>query len=467
MKKIKYLIIILVAFFIYTISVNVNAAGASLNVSSSGVYAGDSFTVSVNVNAAAWGVRVNASGPVTGCAINEADGSSDGLNANRTFSATCTTTGTGTVNLTLSGDITDQNGNTSFLNESRSVNVTNRPSQPDNPGGGGGGGYTPQPQPQPQPQPDNSNKSSNNNLKSINVKGYTLKKDNDSTYSLTVSKSTASIIVEAVAEDAKTTITHNGENKLNIGANKIEIILTAENGATKTIILNVTRREKDLITDIESLLKEDNKNLNVEIRQGDILTSNNLNGLKKASKNLVLDYIVDKKIIYSWSIKGSSLSNFNDFDTTVSVNRNMPYYIDEITNNADGLYFKVSNTNSYANNYMLKLFIGDLYKDKTELNVYLFDKNKLEYYATKVDVKDGYIEFPINRGVEFFVTDKGIDTSVVVSGGDIGVNEGNSIEIYYYVAIIVIIILLSIIIAKIKSNLSKKKEEVPLDKEII
>ena len=461
MKKINYIIITIITFFAFTISVN--AASANLNVSSSSVYVGDSFTVSVNAFAAAWGIRVSHSGPANGCDINVADATADGLNANKTFTATCTATGTGTINITMSGDVTDSSdGNTVFISGNRSVNVSQRPSQPDNPGGGGGGGgYTP-PQPQPQPQQqnqDNSNKSSNNNLKSINVKGYTLKKENDNTYSLTVSKNTESIIIEAVAEDSKTSITHNGENKLNIGNNKIEVVLTAENGSTKTITLNVTRREKDLITDIDSLLKEENKNISVEIKQGDILSSNHLTGLKKASKNLTLDYIVDKRIIYSWSIKGNGLSNFDNFDTTVSINRNVPYYIDQITDNTNGLYFKVSNTNSYSNNSLLKLFIGDLYKDKTILNVYIFNKDKLELYATKVDVKDGYIEFPINKGVEFLVTDKNIDTSVVVSGGNIGIGEGNSNDLYYYIAIIIIIALLSIVIAKIKSNISKKKKE--------
>lgn len=461
MKKIKYLIITIITFFAFTLSVN--AASANLNVSSSSVYVGDSFTVSVNAFAAAWGIRVNHSGPANGCDINVADASENGLNINKTFTATCTATGTGTITLTMSGDITDSSdGNTVFISGNRSVNVSERPAPPVNPpsggGNGGGGGYTPPAQPQPNNNQDNYNKSSNNNLKSINVKGYSLKKENDTTYSLTVSKNTDSIIVEAVAEDAKTTISHNGENKLNIGNNKIEVVLTAENGATKTIILNITRREKDLITDIESLLKENKKDISVEIKQGDILNSNHLNGLKKSSKNLTLDYIVDKIVLYSWSFKGSSLTNFDDFDTTVSTNRNVPYYIDQITNNTNGLYFKVSNSNNYSNNALLKLFIGDLYKDKTELNVYLFNKNKLDFYATKVDVKNGYIEFPINKGEEFFVTDKEIDTSKVATLGDIGKGEGKSIEIYYYIAIIVIIILLSLVIAKIKSNLSKKKK---------
>ena len=470
MKKFNYLIVSIFTFFIFTISVN--AAGASLNVSNSNVYVGDSFTTSVNINgAAAWEIHVSASGPVSGCVINAADATQNGLDTNTSVSATCTATGTGTITINLLGSsnvVSASDGNAVYVSGSRSVNVSNRPSAPVNPpsGGGGGGGYTPPPQ-----QQTNSNKSSNNNLKSSNVKGYSLKKENDTTYSLTVSRNTDSIIVEAVAEDSKTSITHNGENKLNIGNNKIEVILTAENGATKTIVLNITRREKDLISDLNSILKEPNKDISIDLKQGDILKSSHLNEIKKASKKITLNYIIDKKVIYGWSFKGNSLTNFNDFETTVTVNRNIPYYIDQITNNTDGLYFKVSNTNSYANEFLLKLYIGDLYKDKTELNVYLFNSNKLELYATKVDVKDGYIEFPINKGFEFIVTDKVIDTDAIVTSGDIGRGEGNSNELYYYIAIIVIIVLLSIVFAKIKNNLSKKnnaKENIEiLDETII
>lgn len=460
MKKIYYLIITIGTFFTFTISVN--AASANLNVSSSNVYVGDSFTVSVNAFAAAWGIRVTHSGPASGCDINVADATADGLNANKTFTATCTATGTGTININMSGDVTDSSdGNTSFISGNRTVNVSNRPSQPSNPSGG----YTPpaqpqQPQNQPQQQNNNTVKSSNNNLKNINVKGYTLKKDNDTTYSLTVSKNTETIIIEAVAEDPKTTISHIGENKLNIGKNTIQVVLTAENGATKTITLNITRREKDLITDLDSLLKESGVEKSIEIRHGDVLTKDNLNNLKKASKNLILDYIVDKRIIYSWSVKSNNLSNYKDFDTTVLVNRNIPFYIDQITDNANGLYFKVSNENSFSNKPLLKLFIGDLYEDKTLLNIYLFDKNSLSHYATKVDVKDGYIEFPITKGSEFYVTDKNIDVNKVVSGGNISNGETSKLEIYYYTAIIIIIIAISIVIAKIKVNLNKKDKTI-------
>ena len=103
MKKIVSIIIFLAVFFMAQLPVH---AAASLGVNTSSVTVGGSFTVSVNVFAAAWNVHVSASGPVSGCSINQADTSADAMNTSKTFTANCTATGAGTINISLSGDVT-------------------------------------------------------------------------------------------------------------------------------------------------------------------------------------------------------------------------------------------------------------------------------------------------------------------------------------------------------------------------
>lgn len=103
MKKIKYLLFGLLAMLI---GVNtVNAANAVIKVNKTSVTVGDSFTASVIVtDAASWKISVTTTGPVSSdCAskLTEADVSSNGMNTNRTISATCKATGTGTITFTL------------------------------------------------------------------------------------------------------------------------------------------------------------------------------------------------------------------------------------------------------------------------------------------------------------------------------------------------------------------------------
>ena len=93
--------------------------------------------------------------------------------------------------------------------------------------------------------------SSNNSLKSLTVDGYkldpTFKKDTTK-YTLELENNIKSIKVNATKEDDKASISGTGEIKLEEGINKIEIKVTAENGSSKTYIINATVKEKTPIT---------------------------------------------------------------------------------------------------------------------------------------------------------------------------------------------------------------------------
>ena len=107
---------------------NAFAASGSLSVSSGSVYVGDSFTATVNVSgAAAWNVHMTSSGPVSDCAINQADATADAADTNKSFSATCKATGTGTITIKLAGDVTSAaDGNAVNVSGSKTVTVATR-----------------------------------------------------------------------------------------------------------------------------------------------------------------------------------------------------------------------------------------------------------------------------------------------------------------------------------------------------
>ena len=222
MKKLKIIILLLISIFAF--NMNVFAASGNLSVDKSSVYVGGKFTVSVKVNsAAAWNIHVNSTGPVKDCSINQADATADAMDTNKTFKATCTATGEGTITISLSGDVTSaSDGNAVNISGTKTVNVSKKTeSQTSTPNGN-----------------QNNNLSKNNNLKSITVEGYKLTKVNNTSYTLTVNNDVTDIKVTATGEDSKAKITGNGTHKLKVGENNIEVIITSESGSKNKININ-------------------------------------------------------------------------------------------------------------------------------------------------------------------------------------------------------------------------------------
>jgi len=232
MKKIIYLFLSTLMFFVLTIKVD---AAASLSAPST-AYSGSSFTVTANVSGvAAWEVHVKASGPVSGCVIDAADSDANANNTSKTFSTTCKATGTGTIKITMSGNTTTASGATANISGSRTVTVSNKPanSSSNNSSSSSKKNNT-------TTNNQSSSKSSDNTLKSLSVEGQTLDFNKDTTtYNLSVGNDVKNIKINAEATDSKATITGTGEKTVNEGDNKFDIVVTAENGDKKTYTINV------------------------------------------------------------------------------------------------------------------------------------------------------------------------------------------------------------------------------------
>ena len=126
MKKIRFIIVLVAAMFLFNI--RALAASATLSVSSNNVSVGDKFTVYVNVkSSAAWNIHVLASGPVSGCVIDQADTTADAMDTQKTFSAECNATGEGVVSISLSGDVTSANDGIAVnISDKKSVTVNKK-----------------------------------------------------------------------------------------------------------------------------------------------------------------------------------------------------------------------------------------------------------------------------------------------------------------------------------------------------
>lgn len=93
-------------------------------------------------------------------------------------------------------------------------------------------------------------KSTNNNLSALLIEGVTITPEfnkNTLEYSATLEPNTISANIKTALEDNKATITGGGEVQLIEGLNTISLVVTAENGSTKTYTLLLTVKELDPI----------------------------------------------------------------------------------------------------------------------------------------------------------------------------------------------------------------------------
>ena len=456
MKKIKYLIISLITIFAFNI--NVYAASGSLGVSSSSVYVGDSFTVTVNVNsAAAWNVHVSASGPVSGCVINQADATADAMDTNKTFSATCTATGEGTITVRLSGDVTSaSDGNAVGISGSRSVTVSKKPTPPSNNNNNNNNNSN-------NNRPSNNNntdtRSKNANIKELSIEGYDLVKVDNNNYTLSVPNDVTSVNIKATAEDSKSKVTGAGNHDINVGENNIEIVVTAENGSQNKINVKVTRKDGYYLDDLESVLKNNKVNdINININADTKLTSSDLQKIKESKKTVKFNYYKeDKSLLYSWIIDGSKINEVNDINTTIKFESENKKDILRLSNYADGLFVGLKQTNNLPTGTKLKLFVGDKYKDNDLVNVYGYVKNndKLELVKTKIKVENGYIEFEVTDASDYFVTMSTIPSSDKV----VTTTEKSSSPILLIIIGILSLAVIGLIIAFILKNKKNKKDD--------
>lgn len=234
MKKIKYLLFSIVALFAFNGKV---FAGASIYTNKSQVSVGSSFTATMSLKGvASWSVRISATGPVSGCSGVWADTTADGENGSKNYSVSCKATGTGTIKVSISGNVSDRNFVRQNISGTATVNVV--------------ANSTPTPQPVVK-----DNRSGNNNLKSLSVEGYEISPKFDSSkkeYTLNLTYDITKIKIKAEKEHNKASISGDtGEKEVKVGDNNFSITVKAENGNTKTYKLKVIVDSKPIKVTID------------------------------------------------------------------------------------------------------------------------------------------------------------------------------------------------------------------------
>ena len=94
----------------------------------------------------------------------------------------------------------------------------------------------------------NKSADTNNNLASLSVLGNTLIPNfhkGVTTYTINVSNEINNVVIEATPEEKTSTVTGTGSQQINVGTNKIDVVVTSEVGTQKKYTIIVTKDESD------------------------------------------------------------------------------------------------------------------------------------------------------------------------------------------------------------------------------
>ena len=261
-KKIKYVLFIIICNIFM---VNVYAAGASITAkaSSSKVQVGDTVKVTVtvstpsNISLGSWQFNVAYDTSVLTYVSSTLE---NGLTSagymtssnqhNKTYTITFKAKKAGTGKVTINNAETynfdtdasiatsTSNATITIVNPSSTSNKSNSNSNSSSNSSKNSNSNS------------NATKSANNDLSSLSISGYEINpkfNKNTTSYSVSVPNEIREIDVNATVTDSKAKLNGTGNIKLSEGNNKVNIVVTAENGNTKTYTVNVNVEDKDPI----------------------------------------------------------------------------------------------------------------------------------------------------------------------------------------------------------------------------
>ena len=230
MKKIKAILLALTLFFGSTLMVNAASLNVNEYLSSDKISIGDTVTVTVKLSSSSSIGAINYTVTYdseklthTSGNLNDVIFATDNItkSSTLTFKFKAKANGNATINFKINEAYDFDETPFSSSNTSKTVTIIT-------------------------PEEKKTTYSSDNNLSKLGVEGYSITPSfnkNTTTYSLEVENEVTKINVTGSKNDSKASTKGLGEHTLEEGINKIEVKVTAQNGHSKTYVINVTRKE--------------------------------------------------------------------------------------------------------------------------------------------------------------------------------------------------------------------------------
>lgn len=234
LKKISKLLVVVITFF--TFLIQVNAASLSISSNYRSIVIGGSINITVKADGLAGKFSITSS---NGNVLSGGTSSVWLENETKTYKFSAKNIGSATITVTPI-DVSDSNGNVYKNSKSVTVNVV-KPRE----------------------------KSNNNNLKKLEVVGYSLSPEfNKDTleYTVNLESNIEKITINASEEDGYASLSGSGEKEVQEGDNKFEITVTSETGKSKVYTVNA------VVKDSNPIVKKINGNNYTVVKRESALT---------------------------------------------------------------------------------------------------------------------------------------------------------------------------------------------------
>lgn len=388
------------------------AAGYTVSLSSNSVVRGNNATLYIKCSDAIGGFAVTSSN--TGVASVSGDGRVWCENQTQSITLSTTTTGSSTITIRPLS-VSDNNGNDLSL-ETKTLTLTVT-------------------------EPVVVKKSSDANLSSLEVEGVTISPDfskDTLEYTVELPAETTKINIKASTNDGKASVRGTGEVEVSDGSNKIEIVVTAEDGTTKTYSLVANVKELNPIT-----VTSDKKELSVIRKKSDLPEVEFFEeSTVKIGEEDVVAYYNEKLDIYLVGLKDSdgniNLYIYNSKDNTYTL-------YNQITVGSTTLYLKKGKLPN--NNY--KKYTENI--NDIDVTIYKLKKNSKVGLIYGVNIITG------NEG--YYVYDKEEASLQRYYNDEIDIYKDKASNYFTYLMISIGIIALIFILLLIKLIIKKNKKK--------
>lgn len=313
--------------------------------------------------------------------------------------------------------------------------------------------------------------SSDANLKYLKISGLEIQlEENVYSYYINVSNETSELDIKYEARDSKAKTTMTGLLDLEVGVNNIDIVVTAEDGTSKTYNIKVERRplrvevenvEKNIIEKIEDPYNFDDIYVKVKTTDTNKTISEDLmNSIKESSKELIFEISDEVIPYYSFNVNKYKLGELE------SLNYEIIFESENIEklNTKNYLPIVFTADKIIDAELVFKIYVSDKLEDLSEMyNLYHYDKVKEEYILVKenIDISEGFIELTTSDLSEYVLAT--LDEEEVPELIDKTVTpkvEEEKPKRNWWICLIIVPIVIAVLIVFFLKKKKKKKQNI-------
>lgn len=473
-KKIISIAITFILFFSLSLGLAkpAYAAGVTITPSAWTITEGESVYVTVTVSSDleiyAYNISVSGSGALSGGTQEVAGGV-----GNHSVSVGCTlySAGSGTGTITVSGEVSDDETK-EYVNNAVSVTVNATGGETGGTGGAAGAGddygYGDGNYINDNPTGEGSGDTGLQTLRVLDEEKneIVLKDEGNDIFSATVANYVKKITIDAVTSDENASVEGDGEKTLNVGENKFDLTVTAENGLQQGYRICLTRKDDKLfLADLEKELKNvKGDSVTVQLKEGDVLDAKLLKALKDWGKTLILqrldeekkekDEKADKEVLYYWTVLCADIpDDLTSWDPAVTFTSPNEALIDELSNYAKGTILHLAHSGLLPKGTTLTLPNKDALSKETKLRLYYADivNKAMVLQEEPIVIDEKTITLQMTHASEFLLTRAKI--------ADANADEGKTdVRQWIMIGEAALVIVLAVIIIIMLAKQQKKKK---------